>query len=836
MAKRVATSILVLSAIIFSSCAPLVPATRSIENSHHEQVRRPSSELDSLVYYLYIDKFKYYINEYSVAMEGKIPEEIISYLRSIKPEDLMKMNFTSDQLADALNYDEIIWGMLQKKNLTTKVKKSDLKWGYNFFKNKLNEAFSLNESALKIKTHLDLEAPGNLEREALDVPILDNTEQTLDANHYIANRNTQAIFWEANKNERTIEFFLGDSREFLKKLSRDRGELVHEIKPLAKNYNKIFVVRYPSDEKYRIVMTNIGGQDRLNHLISQVSLSLPPGSKLKAKVVLNGDINVFQKSREDEHVLQLKLLPKADRVIIGQKESIDGRFEIFHKAAALIDLQENKPSMFDDIISKMADKDQVKLQALLNESDDFEKLFNQKSLLETAFDLYKEEVGEETISAQYPKFKIYNFDNFTVEMSDYIFKSDKGKVIRWRVISNVWGDEILPLAKALKRTGHTKITYMGTAGAFGGKGYKVGDLVSPKFVYDKDAKLPMLNSPMAVKDAQVTGSVEHVGSPFEEDNAWLKKVSARSEFVEVETSYLRRVFNTPKDELELFLLISDILGSETETLAHATSSKRKNSQTRLLAALFKRDSANIPRAVGDQTLLSPLALNNKKLIFSALKDKSHAYKHYIYSQLKDEKSLSVKKINDFVSSKTTFTDDFLITRLTAAGEVLNEIVSRSKNSLNFQIAFSEGLIDGSWNPKNSPLEVYLVAPDSATEKQIQSYLDSLKQFTDKKTKDYKFFVTKTEPKGNYIITPKPKTIDIDYFLRLYSYSALSISGVYRKVTYNGNAVLDVLPTYETVSKDDILKALNGLRAQKLTAVKAMDFGCSELLESILKSY
>lgn len=840
--RKPLTSLVLLFSLFASSCSSLAPVSHHAETIHSEyskeSTRNPASELDSLTYYLYIDKFKYYINEYSVAMEGKIPDEIIKHLRSITPPDLMKMGYTTEQLEDALKYDELIWGILQKKSLTGSVKKTDLQWGYNFFKNKLNEAFSLNESALKIKTHLEPSAPNELVREVLDAPLLSSSEQTLDANHYIANRNTQAIFWEANQNQRTIEFFLGDSREFLKKLTKDKGELVHEIKPLAKNYNKIFVVRYPHDTKYRIVMTNIGGKDRLNHLISQVSLALPPGSKLKAKVVLNGDINVFQQTREDEHVLQLKLLPKADRVIIGQKESVDGRFEIFNKTGALIDLKENSPSMYDDIVSKMGEKDRVKLEALLNDAGDFEKLFNQKSLVESAFDLYKEEVGEEAIAGQSPKFKIYNFDNFTVEMSDYVFKSSEGKVIRWRVVSNVWGDEILPLAKALKRTGHTKVTYMGTAGAFGGKGYKVGDLVSPKFVYDGEQKLPMLSAPMAVKEAKVVGSVEHVGSPFEEDNAWLKKVSARSEFVEVETSYLRRVFNSPKDELELFLLISDILGSETETLAHATSSKRKNSQTRLLASLFKRDSAGIPRAVGDQSAIASLAIKNKKLVFSALKEKSHSYKHYSYSHLKEDKALTAKKIADFATANPTFTDDFLLSKLTGAGEVLNEIVSKSKNAVDFQIAFSSGLVDGTWNPKKGPLEIVLVASNAANEKKLQEYLDSLKAFTSKKAKDYKFVITTMEPSGAFVIIPKPQSIDIDYFVRLYNYSALSMSGVYRKVTYNGNVVLDMLPTVESVSKDDVLKNLNGLKTKGKVPASAtlLNQNCSALLESILKSY
>lgn len=747
--------------------------------------RLPASSTSEISYYLSVDKFKYYLNEYSVAQEGKIPDEIIKSLRSITIENILSMNLDHGKLSDASNYDSFILDYLKSKNLLKNVSSESLKWNYNFFKTKLNEAFVLSPSKLNLDLKLRSDEEAFVVEATINELSLNPDDMTLDSGHYISNRTTRAVYWEAIKNERTIEFHLGDSREFLKQLREEKGEILFEVKPLAKNYNKIFLVKYPGEADYRYAITNIGGQDRLDHLVHQLSLSNLQADGHKAKVIVKGDLKKFHIAKTEEHTLQLRLLPKANRVIIGQKESIDGKFYIFWKMKALKNLYDEDPALFE---KKLDHKTREKLFAL--EKDSFENIFKDKKIIEDAFLLFEKEFEENTHLSP-PKFKIYNYDNFTIEMCDYVFKDAHGVDVRWRVVSNVWGDEIVPIAQAFKNSGHTDVVYMGTAGAFADKGYKVGDLVIPSAVHDGVKSIDVKSKTMSIDGAKYGGSVEHVGSPFEESKEWLEIAKARSQFVEVETSYLRKIFNGPNDNVEMYLLISDILGSDTDTLAHATSSKRKNMQNKLLANLFMRDSKGIP------TPIKELAHNsfekNRSLVFHVLANKSIAYQYYVYSHLKNNSALTEKEILDFAESKATFTDSFILDRLVYLSEIIHEINKTLPSKAQFDIAFSKDLALGTWNPKEDKLKITLKARDANVQKEIETILSTMGEHLRKINTFASINVSTSVEDANMIWMKLPEKTDPDFLVKVYSLSGLKNAGLYKKVTYNGNLGLEFLP-------------------------------------------
>lgn len=756
-------------------------------------VRLPASSVDEITYYLSIDKFKYYLNEYSVAQEGKIPEGIISYLRSIRVEDIMKMDLDHDELRDAMNYDQFIIDLVEQKSLMNGVNKTQLKWGYNFFKNKLNEAFALSESKLAINLSIPTQSDDINSGIVIKPTDLSPEDMTLDSGHYISNRTTRAIFWEANENNRPIEFHLGDSREFLKELKDKNGEILFEVKPFAKNYNKIYIIQYPGEKTYRYAITNIGGKDRLDHLSHQISLSNLSGAKLKTNVLVKGDIKKFHATKIEEHELQLRLLPKADRVIIGQKESIDGKFGLFWKIKALKNLYEDDQALFQKKLNTMPVKDKEKFLVLLN-GNNYENLFKDKKYIEDAFALFESDINQDTKLVP-GKFKIYNYDNFTVEMCDYVFESETGKPVRWRVISNVWGDEVVPIAQALKNTGHANVTYMGTAGAFAEKGYKVGDLVVPAGIRDSEGKLPMIADHMKIEGARYGGIVEHVGSPFEEDNAWLAKARAQSDFVEVETSYLRRIFNGPNDKLEFYLLVSDILGSDTETLAHATSGKRKNSQNKLLAKLFERDAKKAPYPA----LVAPAtqAEKTKNLVFKVLEKKTVAYRYYVYSNLKSVKDLTEKHVLEFSEKSAAFTDTFLIERLVKIGEFINKLRRSYSASGDFDVAFDKSLVTGTWNPKTEKLGIIIKPKNADAKKALEKAMTENRPYVDAMKSFATFEVSLSVDDPNKIWMKVPLKTDADLMVKIYAHSAFKNVGLYKNVTYNGNITLDHLPTSKT---------------------------------------
>lgn len=783
------TSLLLILSLFLSSCANLQfgkPTTSEI-------TRLPASDLDDITYYLSVDKFKYYLNEYSVAQEGKIPEEIIKHLREIKVDDIFKLNLDVNELQDANNYDKIIWNILKEEGLTKGVTQAELKWGYNFFKTKLNEAFNLAPSKLDISLSMPSTRTDINNGTVLKPEVIAPEDMTLDSGHYISNRTTRAIFWEANQNNRPIEFHLGDSREFLKELKDKNGELLFEIKPFAKNYNKIYIIQYPGEKTYRYAITNIGGQDRLDHLTHQIHLSNISGKAIKNQVIVKGDIKKFHASKAEEHAMQLRLLPQADRVVIGQKESIDGKFNIFWKMQALKNLYQQNQLSFEKKIEDLGAKPREKFFMMMNGVGGFESIFKDKKIIEDAYALFEPDF-EKNPSLLPAKFKIYNYDNFTIEMCDYVFTGADNKTVRWRVVSNVWGDEVIPIAQALKATGHTNVTYMGTAGAFANKDYKVGDLVAPSFVRDGNQKYDMPAKPMNIDGAKYGGTVEHVGSPFEESFDWLAKAQARSEFVEVETSYLRRIFNGPQDKLEIFLLISDILGSDTETLAHATSSKRKNSQNKLLASLFQRDSKGIPSPVANPSTTSIDRV--KKMIFESksMATKSASYRYYVYSSLKNKKGLVDQDIQEFIGKKATFTDNYLIERLVKIGEVIHALKKDYPAAGEFEVAFSKSLVEGTFNPKEEKVSIVFKAKNPQAEKAIKEALKENQKFLDS-IKSFALFDAKMAIDDPNLVWMKvPEKIDPDFVLKIYSVSGFKNAGLYKNVTYNGNVTLDFLPT------------------------------------------
>ncbi len=772
MFNKFLSLILVLS--LFAGCA-----------SFQDRARLPASSTDEITYFLSIDKFKYYLNEYSVALEGKVPDEIITELRKITVEDLINMHLDPAMLSDADNYDGLIYEYLESKNLVKGVNKADLKWNYNFFRTKLNEAFTLSQSKYDIDLSLNSGEKSLVNDTLINPEVLNPEEMTLDSGHYISNRTTRAIYWEAIQNNRTIEFHLGDSREFLKGLKEQGGEILYEVKPLAKNYNKIFIVKYPGESSYRYAITNIGGKDRLDHLVHQLSLSNIDGRKLTNKVIVKGDLKKFHAAKVEEHTLQLKLLPKAERVIIGQKESIDGKFQIFWKIRALKNLYDDEPDLFN---KKLDAKTREKFFAL--EKSPLETIFKDKKIVEDAFAAFEKEF-ESNPSLLPEKFKVYNYDNFTIEMCDYVFKSADGKDVRWRVVSNSWGDEIVPIAQAFKNTGHTNVVYMGTAGAFADKGYKVGDLVIPNAVVDADQKITVKNNPMKIDGAKYGGSVEHVGSPFEESVEWLAKARARSELVEVETSYLRKIFTAPTDNVEMYLLISDILGSERETLAHATSAKRKNAQNKLLAKLFERDAKGIPQP------LKAAAMNtlekNRALVFEVLAKKALAYRYYAFSHLKNAKELTEKDVLKFAEEKPAFTDSFILDRLVKVSELVHEMNKKFKGKAEFDVAFSKSLVLGTWNPKAEKLKVVLKAKNPASEKMLKEALAAQGDFLAKIKGFAEISASMAVDSPDVIWMKVPEKTDPDFLVKVYTLSGLKNAGLYHKVTYNGNLTLDLLP-------------------------------------------
>lgn len=791
---RKLNSLLILLA--FTSCSILSPSrpVGPISYNWENFSRAPASEVDTsrLETLLGIDKLDYYIVEYINSFGKNIPEQDLAALKSSDFKYLLSKYSDDARIYDAKNYDAIVYEVITDKlgKKPTKAK-ANYVWGYNFFKNKLNEGFSLLDTKIKVEDKSELTTKLPTKEEALTDLAFSPEDLTLDSGQYISNRTTRAAFWEATESNRGIDFHLENSREFLKNVQENGATILGEVRPFANNYNKIYIVKYPNEATYRYAITSIGGKDRLNHLILQFGLSKLTEKKLKNKIRIFGDVDVSHRMMADELGGIMRHLPKAQRVFIGQKGALEKTLELLWKVRALKNLYEDSPKV---VLNEFDAKIKGSFEAFLESQshNDFD-MFKNKKAIEVAFEKLKDSITKKGLLPD--SFKQYDYDNFVISMSDISFKNIDGQETVWRVVANSWGDEIAPLAQALKDTGHKDITYIGTAGAFPGKGHKVGDLVIPTHARINGINVKLNGDILTVDGAKNTGVVDHVFSPFEETKQWLEESKVHSDYVEVETSHLREILNSPSDHMRAYLLISDVLGSEGETLASATSAKRRNALNKLLVSILERDRVGIPSNV-EKNLESFALLRN--LVDKALVGKGNTFKYYVYSALKDANIQDVAEVTNFASSVDSFTDAYFTKRIVEASEI-SSFVARKLESTGImpQLSVSKDFVSGNWHPKKDKIYVTFHAPSDTALEAYKEAMEELQSEIDKIASFCEINLTRGPPSNNEVTIPKYVAGDSDFLINVYSQSAFKQAGLDAQVTYNGNIKFNFLPTTST---------------------------------------
>jgi hypothetical protein len=781
--KKISILLLLIISFSMASCSWVGFGDRS---SRVRSLANPVGEIEHL---LGIDRFHYYINEFAGFQEGKLDDEVIEALRKIKPQDLIAEGYSLQSLKKAQNYDLMIYKYLTRYYPDLNTPKAKVKWEYNFLKNKLNEGFSLRPTKLEeILYHDDFVVPGDA-AEKLTLTNVNPETQTLESGHYISNRTTRAAFWDAVAKDRKVEFHLGDSREFLKNLSANKGEILYEIKPLARNYNKIFLVKYPGDSSYRVAITNIGGADRLEHMVHHLSLSKLTAKTLKNKVTVYGGLEEFHERLFKKLKGQMKHLPKADRVVIGQKGAVEGIFNLHLKLEGMRAYYKKSKAALK---TKIGAENFSDLEDILKGDDTDFDIVAIKKKVETSYEKVKT-IIEKDPTLKPASFRKYSADNTTTEMADYVFKNKAGKDVRWRVVGNVWGDEIVPLAKALKETGHTNVTYMGTTGAFAGKGYEVGDLVIPSHARDLKGKVKFKGTAMNIPGAKVGGVVEHVASPFNETEAWLQKTRTKADLVEIETNYLARIFNGANDHMRAYLLVSDIVGAEGETLAHASSSKRKKSLNSLLGSLFKRDKAAAPTVVADKmdTKVEKLRAAIDELFGS----KGATLRYYIFSHFKDQELPDKEALQAFEQSFSNFSDNYFTKRLVSSSEALSNIMRViSEEDAMPKIGLNKEFVEGKWHPKNDQVKIQIYASSQAQEERFKAVLNRFSDMTDDVDSYSSFEVIRGPPPAGMVTVKAEGVVDQDFLVKVYAEAGFRQAGLDYEITYNGNIKYHFLPT------------------------------------------
>lgn len=650
---------------------------------------------ESIKYMLSIDRLQFYAQNLADTLDGKARPELVKELRAITAEDVNKFKFNFETLNSSSNWDSIIIQILEQKNHQLNANTSEIKWEYNFFKNKLLERFKIKEDSklTNSKEIFTLNEPQVVER---TVPKIQGSKYLLDVERYIAEKTSRAIMWDAISNDRDFEFHIGNQADFnLNMRSRD-VEIVAEILPMARNYNKIYLTYSPKTNRYAYVMNLISGEDRIKHLMAQLRIIRFNNKQYidgkRDRVQIYGSASKFHTEQEAKLLDIFNHLPKADKVIIGQKGAIDDAI----RTAGMLDIiSTSKAEVLNNV--NLPSPKKMKFENLLEKSTAVSNfiLENIKSNPLKLDDVY--EKLNEQISRSYKQF---TSEQYSHEFSDYLLMDKNGNIKRWRVFSAVWGDEIVPIASALNKSGHKDVVYIGTAGALAGKDIKVGDVIPGTSVITHDEKtLAFEKSSLIETKSNREFVIGQVHTPFDETDVWLKKNNPRIDVVEVETGYLREKLG-PSVNLEAYFLISDIVGSETETLAHAAqnSSKRKRGQIKLLENLFVKNGIVSPISNYEMLPNSPafqVVLNKLKLM-RASRDEMSLFQ--VAAEAIKKGATQEYELEELLKEQPAFDRRSFYLTLSQVAFFLSDLQRRLPKNVKIGIV-SEELFNGTYNPK-----------------------------------------------------------------------------------------------------------------------------------------
>lgn len=653
---------------------------------------RAKTQLQGL---LSIDRLDYYNKALADNLTGKQDPQLVQDLYQLTIDDYLKHNLNANDLNKPEN-----WIELTKKVLATKHPQraylasidQALVWNYNFLKNKLVERFKTKEFADSSFAWGQLN--GENETSQRTVPKIKGTKILLDYERYIAEKTSRAIIWDAILNDREFEFHIGTEKDFQESLKRTGLEIVQEVIPMARNYNKIYLAFDPQTQKYRYIINQISGDDRVKHLAAQLRLLTVNGKKYfdqHDKVRVVGSARVIHAQIESSLSQLFQSLPKADKVIIGQKGAIDdairsaGLMEVVRtelpELSSKLGLDVSKTSKFEKITQKVDRMGPFLDQVFASGPVDLAEAYGKSS---TPF------------ARSYAQF---NSEQISHEFSDYLLQDKNGNVQRWRVFSAVWGDEIIPIARALDKSGHRDIVYIGTAGALADKGLKVGDLVAGAKVQTHSGKTLEFSEATLVDDSMRKFTIGQVYTPFDETDRWLKNVRPNIEVVEVETGYLRENISSSA-RLQAYFLISDVVGSETETLAHAASNsgKRKKAQLRLIEGLFQEAGVVSPIANFEMIRAERAFKNTLAVVQSLRASRDPLSQMQVTHVALRQGAKTPEEIEKILKHQKTFVRDEFSRSLNIIESVLAEVQKSVPKDKRVGLISNE-LLTGQFNPK-----------------------------------------------------------------------------------------------------------------------------------------
>ena len=747
---------------------------------------------------LQVDRLDYYFRQLQLQWRKRGLAFEAELLAQATPQKLEKRFSADPRILDPLLMDDLAFEWVASLAAGRPMSsKETLRWTYPFFKKKLGEYFRLSPHSFQ---HTPGTPPVSRNPEPQDQwpgvdGGLDPAQVTLDVEDYASWKTTRAIFWEAERSGWNVEFHLGNARDFQLHLQAQRGRILGEVKSPGRNYNPIFLVEVPGAEvgdppRLHVAVTGISGGDRLQHLMQQASLLRwgNSGNRLDGFRVFGSPVGQQAQMRE-WFTRVYRELPRADRVVIGQKSAILGTLRAAAWAFRVTELSKRRASEVEALINDAERKLLVRAQKagfnFLDAAKDASAWENLGKRLQS-LDPTPLEDGVEL-----------SLDLGSHEVADVRVRTRSGKVERWRLISNTWGDEIVPIAQALKASGHHHVIYIGTAGALPGSGLEVGAVVQPVRAEDGSGNtrlIPRRTGESLPAFIRREGTVANVRTPFQETRSWLESLRGRAQLVELETAHLVRVFDGPEDSLEVFLLVSDQVGTDADLAAASQNSGHAQGKKKLLEHLletaFQADHPASGLPAGG------------KVDAEFARVQRLAPKRDSVSQLQLARVLKARGItrNDeaqaLIQAEPAFTAASLDKALLELGAPLEGLLHALEGQgLAVRPHLRQaGWWDGTWSPKRGPLEVLLAVDTPAQEAAVRAALAEWEgQLGAQLRNRLQVKLERGPPRAEaWGAVPTQWLRSRGGLLALYQRLALEWGGLVARSTPSGNPVYDVI--------------------------------------------
>jgi hypothetical protein len=759
--------------LIRFAAVSLLVTSLSVLAQDQSWVERESKELQS---FLDIDRLEYYSEHLAVQLARKGNRPLAQAVAGLSPQDFKQKYSGDPRVTDLNQWDRLVSDLVIAKNPALKAQAATIVWNYPFFKKKLAEAFTLlrakKSDAIADAPELALDPVHHPDRPAFDEQMLepiDPTTQTLDAELYAAWKTTRGPFWYAQEEGKVVELQVGDIGAFADWLTEAQAKVVGEVRAHARNYNRVFVVALPGDESLRVVVTGIEGRDRLEHLKKQTQIVANDFGKRERPIRtrVTGQPGVYHRGEVRRLQRILGQLPRADEVWIGQLSAVQGAFEDAALMEEIVRLWATESAQLEPLLTPELKK--VVLNYVQGKKSTLHAFLDGSSVKKIKLATSDWLRTHAPRALESPVFNTLDLGGFTLVDLEIRGADHQPKTVR--LVSNTWGDQVWPLAIALKQTGHREITYMGTAGSLPGSGLKVGDVVTPRNVQLAKGKSQSVSPVTGFEGVKVIDSVAHVDSPFSETHEWLNQTQQGHQAVEIETSYLAQIF---KDRLKIALFISDEVGSEIDTLAQSgTNSSRQRAVEKFLAKLISEKVTEV-RPSGQE-----FAYRAKQDFF--WKNVQEIYPNRdVLSQFQlvqaarssgAQTAEQLRALGENVPGFTTKAVEQALVRLDTGLSVLQSLFQREGLVPELYLS-KKGLMDGSWNPKVQGLDLLIRTQDASAAEKYRTIID---QFKREHPVESKTLLVKLEQ------GPPPGQTDPWVFVPHEIVKRLKLSGVYSQV-------------------------------------------------------